>query len=95
LRKYERGHPGFLVLDSPLVTYRAPDASQAIREVINNEDFMSGAVADSFYRDVARVRDRQVIVIENTDPPDGLGIGTALIKFTKSHDTGRYGFFPV
>lgn len=81
-------HPGFVVLDSPLVTYRPPDQMQA-------EDGEPPAdVVTAFYRDIQRHAIGQVIVMENTDPTEALDAQTIDIVFTAS-DFGRYGFFPV
>jgi hypothetical protein len=84
-------HPGFLVLDSPLVTYRAPGRDTA---AISDQDFPLEFAGD-FYRDFQRRATCQVIVMENTDPPTALGEETIDVVFTKSHDAGRYGFFPT
>lgn len=81
-------HPGFIVLDSPLVTYRPPD--QAHKD--DNEPPRD--VVTAFYRDIQRHAVGQVIVMENTDPTEPLDEQTTDIIFTAS-DHGRYGFFPV
>jgi len=81
-------HPGFVVLDSPLVTYRPPDQLQA-EDGEPPED-----VVTAFYRDIQRHAVGQVIVMENTDPTEALDAQTTDIVFTAS-DFGRYGFFPV
>ena len=80
-------HPGFVVMDSPLVVYKEPDT---------NELEFAADVKNSFFRDLATTfADRQVIVIENELPPDDLIESGALtlIQFTKTN-TGRYGFIP-
>ena len=83
----ERGlsHPGFLVLDSPLITYRAPGESEGAGP---NRSF-----ATSFYQDMEEGFAGQVIVMENTDPLDELSSETLDIEFTKTTGFGRYGFF--
>lgn len=88
----ELPHPGFVVLDSPLVTYRPPD----------NLDLADGPPPDAlpddvpaaFYSSLNGNFAGQVIVMENTDPPDDLGPAAVDVQFTKSPDIGRYGFFP-
>jgi hypothetical protein len=84
---YSKGsqHPGFVVLDSPLVTYRQPDPE---------DDEIPVSVADSFYRYLASEFDGQSIVLENQDPPSDL-TNISLIEFTKSPGSGRYGLFPA
>ena len=63
----ELPHPGFVILDSPLVTYRAPEDIEAA-----GEDVLPASVAAQFYADVQDGVDGQVIVLENTDPPNGV-----------------------
>ncbi|MGQ0631604.1 MAG: hypothetical protein ACT4P1_11210 [Sporichthyaceae bacterium] len=86
----EIAHPGFVVLDSPLVTYRPPDA--AADEVLD-PSLPVGVVA-AFYRDVQARFDGQVIVMENLDPTEPLQVESKDIVFTRRNDRGRYGFFP-
>lgn len=85
----ELPHPGFVVLDSPLVTYRPPDQSTG------TGDQPPEGVVRAFYRDIQANFDGQVIVMENTDPLDPLGADARDIRFTKRDDLGRYGFLPV
>ena len=86
-------HPGFVVLDSPLVTYRPPDPEEA--ESWAGEEELNESVVASFYDDIQRSFGGQVIVMENTNPPRELAEGTTDIPFTKLVSSGRYGFFPV
>ncbi|MER3389764.1 MAG: hypothetical protein RJQ01_06990 [Microcella sp.] len=82
-------HPGFVVLDSPLVTYRPPD------QPAEASDEPPEGVVRAFYRDIQDNFDGQVIVMENTDPLDPLGPDALDIRFTKRIDVGRYGFMPA
>jgi len=84
-------HPGFVVLDSPLVTYRPPDPDQA--ELADDESLPKNLVG-AFYRNIQQHFDGQVIVMENTDPPEPLNDDTIDIVFTKAAGSGRYGYFP-
>ncbi|MBX3194919.1 MAG: hypothetical protein KF727_07435 [Microbacteriaceae bacterium] len=83
-------HPGFVVLDSPLVTYRPPDEDAS---PIVDESLPAGIVAD-FYRDLQTRFDGQVIVMENLDPTVPLDSESVDIHFTKQPGMGRYGFLP-
>ncbi|MFO1116568.1 MAG: AAA family ATPase [Beijerinckiaceae bacterium] len=87
-RQYETPHPGFIVLDSPLLSYREPEG---------DEDDLSGTDLNShFYEFLAKLPDdRQVLVVENTDPPADIQASIQTVKFTKIEGVGRYGFFPV
>ena len=84
-------HPGFVVLDSPLVTYRPPDEG----EPADPEGVLDASVAAKFYADIQRNFDGQILVMENMDPPDGLDAESADVPFTKAADRGRYGYFPA
>lgn len=86
----DRPHPGFVVLDSPLVTYRPPDEGES-----DDPEKLDIGVAARFYADIQASFDGQIIIMENMDPPDGLGPDSADVRFTKSVISGRYGFFPV
>jgi hypothetical protein len=85
----ELPHPGFVVLDSPLVTYRPPDQPKEVG------DEPPGGVVRAFYRDIQDNFDGQVIIMENTDPLEPLGPNALDIRFTKRGDDGRYGFMPA
>lgn len=86
---FKRGmpFPGFVVLDSPLVTYRSPDSGE--------DDELPGELGEAFYRDIQTNFDGQIIVIENTDSLELTGTETKDICFTKQINEGRYGFLPV
>jgi hypothetical protein len=48
-----------------------------------------------FYGYLQRLpNDRQVIVVENTDPPVSIIAHKQSLKFTKNPHQGRYGLFP-
>lgn len=83
--KAEMPHPGFALIDSPLVVYREPDT---------DEGGFSHDVKDAFYRSIAEdFLASQVIIFENEDPPSDLGADVNIIRFTgASH--GRQGFIP-
>jgi hypothetical protein len=69
-------HPGFIVLDSPLVTYREP------------EEHMREGVKNAFYRNLAAtITPAQVIVLENEDPPDNLLNQISFEVFTDYRNT--------
>ena len=85
----ELPHPGFVVLDSPLVTYRPPDHSH------DDDEAPPEDVVRAFYRNIQENFDGQVIVMENTDPLEPLGQDAKDIPFTKRASDGRYGFLPM
>lgn len=85
-------HPGFVILDSPLITYRGPDEVPVLDS--ESGDHVSESVAAAFFRHVAGSHGGQVIVLENTDPPSDIYGQANIVLFTKRTDMGRYGFFP-
>lgn len=83
--KQSRPHPGLVLVDSPLVVYREPDA---------NEGRFSREVKDSFYRSVTEdFKESQVIIFENEDPPADIAASANVIQFTGAQH-GRPGFIP-
>jgi hypothetical protein len=83
----ELPHPGIVALDSPLVTYKR-------RDFIPGEE-ISEDVTTAFYEDLAKLpAGRQVIVLENNDPPAALHGQINYTHFSRS-SIGRYGFYPV
>ncbi len=79
-------HAGFAILDSPLLAYREPEGTE--------DDLTGTDVQDKFYGHLARWVDRQIIVIENTDPPPVIAARPTSTFFSKNPHHGRYGFFP-
>ena len=80
-------HPGFVVLDSPLLAYYEPESS---------EDSLQGSdLKVRFYNYLAdNHSDSQITIIENEHPPDELKNRIGFTNFTKNPELGRYGFFP-
>ncbi|MFE4724854.1 AAA family ATPase [Microbacterium sp. NPDC056736] len=89
--KKDLPHPGFVIIDSPLVTYRPPDE---LAQVPDSTDSIPVDLVARFYASLQDAVGVQVIVMENTDPPEGLAAGASDVVFTKS-TAGRYGYFPV
>ncbi len=86
--KRDLPHPGFVVLDSPILTYRPPDF-----EGDQEEGGVPPEFADAFYQDMQSRFLGQAIIIENDKPPSALNTETTEIEFTKSKTVGRYGYF--
>ena len=76
----ELPHPGFIVLDSPLVTYRPPDEN----EQTEAREQLDPSVARRFYLDVQRSFDGQISVMENMEPPADLEEESVDIPFTRN-----------
>jgi hypothetical protein len=81
-------HPGFVILDSPLLAYRAPEGEE--------DDLRGTDLNERFYEYLAELPDnRQVIIVENSNPPDHITARPLFQMFTRSPYTGRYGYFPI
>lgn len=82
-------HPGFVVLDSPLLAYWEPEASE-------DKAILEGShLKVRFYEYLANnFSDSQIIIIENEHPVSIAG-KIASTVFTRNPDKGRYGLFPL
>ena len=87
-RARQTPHTGFVVLDSPLLAYREPDGDE--------DDLQGTDLQEKFYDFIqALPGDTQVIVIENTDPPEAIRNRNQSLMFSKNPHQGRYGLFPL
>ena len=81
-------HPGLVALDSPLVTYRRRD--------VQPSEAIPKNVSHAFYEALALTpAARQIIVLENEDPPEEVHARIHYTHFSRSAEVGRYGFFPT
>ncbi len=81
-------HPGFVILDSPLLAYWAPEGS--------DDSLLGSDLKVKFYEYLINNHsDSQVILFENEHPPESLNDKLDLTIFTKNPAIGRFGFFPV
>lgn len=84
-------HPQFVILDSPLTTYRAGDDDENDDEVQLKMNMVF-----AFYMDLCEsFNDKQIIVFENQEPENDLKRKMTYYHFSKNKDIGRYGFFPI
>ncbi len=84
-QSHSKPHPGLVIIDSPLIVYRQPDAG---------EDNFTVDVKEGFYRSLAtEFMHAQVIILENDGPPDDLRSDINFVEFTGT-DRGRRGFIP-
>ncbi|SFL67789.1 hypothetical protein [Streptomyces pini] len=82
----DHSHPGFVVLDSPLVTYRAPGGRDAA---------LPEGVRHHFYRHLFTDFAGQAIIVENDDPPADIVEQAQVYLFTREPHSQRFGFFPA
>lgn len=81
------GHPGFVVLDTPLNPYKEADA--------DDDGEVATSVKDAFYRNLCSSSALgQVVVLENVAPPADVQASCNHVHFSRS-SAGRYGFLPV
>ncbi|THD36701.1 MAG: hypothetical protein E7773_06790 [Sphingomonas sp.] len=89
-RLNQTAHPGFVMLDSPLLSYREPEAGAD-----DSDDLRGTDLNASFFDYIANLpEDRQIIIIENTDPPPQIRKSERTALFTGVLGKGRPGLFP-
>lgn len=80
-------HPGFVVLDSPLLAYYKPEGE--------DDSLQGSALKQKFYKYLIEEHsDSQVIIVENEHPPEAFEGQLDLTVFTKNPKQGRFGLFP-
>lgn len=86
-REHELPHPGFVVLDSPLLAYWKPEGEE--------DDLRGTDLKEMFYRYLLGLQaEIQIIIIENEHPPEFVLQEGNVAVFTKNPHQDRYGFFP-
>ena len=87
-REHSLPHPGFVVLDLPLLAYWKPEGAE--------DDLRGTDLKEMFYRYLLGMnRENQVIIVENEHPPEFVSRDAHVTVFTKNPHQGRYGFFPL
>ncbi|GGS25926.1 hypothetical protein Snoj_04460 [Streptomyces nojiriensis] len=81
-------HLGFVVLDSPVVTFRDPEPDDI------DDVELTSTVVDRFYKDMLSFPG-QAIIMENGDPPTKVLSEAVTYHFTGTASGGRAGFFPA
>jgi hypothetical protein len=76
-------HPGFVVLDSPLTSFRPNDRYEI------DQDVQHG-----FFEYLSSLREGQIIVLENKEPPESLQAKMHYEHFAGEDGEGREGFYP-
>lgn len=86
-------HPGFVVLDSPLLTYAPPEGNEPKSE---DDQFVSqSSLRERFFESLRDwPEDTQILIIENVAVPDWVSSRNSTTVFTRNEDSGRYGFIP-
>lgn len=85
--RHDRAHPGFIVLDSPLLAYKEPEGEE--------DDLRGSDLKDKFYEHLVGLSDKlQILIIENEHPSEGIKNKINFTDFTGNPASGRQGFFP-
>ena len=79
-------HPGFVILDSPLLAYFQPEGD-------DDMELQGTNLKERFYRYLIahHVDDSQVIIVENQHPPDSIQDNLSMTVFTGNPAEGRQG----
>lgn len=85
-------YPSFLVLDTPLLTYREPMTSRYGELSDDERALKKTGLAEHFYKHLDSLKDKvQLIVIENSDPPDSTRDIARIETFSGLRGNGRFG----
>jgi len=86
-RQNEMPHPGFVILDSPLLAYKEPQG--------DDENIAGTDLKERFYEHILKfIGTQQLFIVENTEPPASILKTINHETFTGNPNEGRYGLFP-
>jgi hypothetical protein len=78
-------HPGFVILDSPLLAYKEPKGE--------DEGIAGTDLKPRFYKHLEKLAGhQQIFVVDNTEPPENFR--AKALQFTHNPEIPRYGLFP-
>jgi hypothetical protein len=87
-RTHKMPHPGFVILDSPLLAFKEPQGE--------DENIAGTDLKPRFYEHLIEfVGDQQLFIVENTDPPANILARVHGEDFTGNPNMGRFGLFPT
>jgi hypothetical protein len=87
-------HPGFVVLDTPLLTYRDPIRTKNPLSA-DEQELRNTSLKQFFFEHLSRVSEvGQIIVVENVDLPPNIETLGKVETFTGDPSNGRFGLFP-
>lgn len=89
-------HPGFIVLDTPLLTYRDPIKNPKAGQLTDDEKRLAdSSLKTKFFEYLSSISSLgQFIVLENIDPPQGIAELAHVEIFYGASSESRSGFFP-
>lgn len=85
-QEHDLPHPGFVVLDSPLLAYFKPEGD-------DDKELQGTNLKERFYQYLIdhHIEESQIIIIENQHPPDFVLNGLKMTIFTGNPNEGRQG----
>jgi hypothetical protein len=85
--EHDLPHPGFVVLDSPLLAYFKPEGDE-------DRQLQGTNLKESFYSYLVdhHSNDSQIVIVENQHPPDSVLERLSMTVFTGNPNEGREGF---
>lgn len=87
-------HPGFVILDSPLLTYAPPEDGE--RRSADDERIAQSHLKENFFTPfIDWPDDMQALIIENVPIPQWVLDRPSTAVFTGSKQSGRYGYIPT
>ena len=87
-------HPGFVILDTPLLTYRDPIKSHSPLEA-DEAALKNTSLKEFFFEHLSSISPvGQIIVVENVDLPANIASLGNVEVFTGDPNNGRFGLFP-
>lgn len=95
-RERDLPHPGFVVLDTPLLTYRDPMKNLKAGQLEEDEKRIAdSSLKAKFFQYLSSISSLgQFIILENIDPPEGISDIAHVETFFGASSNDRIGFFP-
>jgi hypothetical protein len=85
----QHNHPFFLLLDSPLTTFKENDPD------LSSSDKIDDKIEHSYFESLSKIStDTQIIVLENKEPDEDIKLKINYMHFSGKKGIGRQGFFP-
>lgn len=92
-RTMNLSHLGFVVLDSPLLTYAPPEKNE--KKSDDDEAMAQTNLKEEFFESLRSLPENmQVLIVENVPVPQWVLERASTEVFTGAADNGRYGFIP-
>ena len=91
-RERKLPHPGFLVLDTPLLTYRDPFKKPGDNLTADEQELRNTDLKERFFEHLGHIGvDAQFMIFENVDPPSKVNEYATVETFSNDPNIGRQG----